>query len=99
MYRIDLAPYIADGVVNPQILEFNIKDEDKARLKVDYLRLLNNTNKVVITANATGSAIVEVKMVAGGSIPGSSTTIGGATITKRFALIVREKFAENGGWL
>ena len=38
-------------------------------------------------------------MVAGGENAGSSTTIGGMTITKKFALIVRDDFADNGGWL
>jgi hypothetical protein len=38
-------------------------------------------------------------MVAGGEAAGSTDNIGGITITKEFALVVREKFSDNGGWL
>lgn len=99
LHRIDMSKFISDGLVNPKILDITINDKDKKRLDISYLKILENNNKIVITANKTGSAIVEIKMVAGGEIEGNQDVPGGMTITKKFALIVRDGFAENGGWL
>jgi hypothetical protein len=41
----------------------------------------------------------ELQMVAGGDVAGTTETIGGLIVTKRFALIVRDNFTDNGGWL
>ena len=62
-------------------------------------RLLSTTNVFLVTCENVGSAVVEVKMIAGGDTAGTTETIGGMIITRRFALVVRDRFTDNGGWL
>ena len=98
--RIDMTPYLADGNTSYTLLGIEISDADMARLGMKSKpRLMTTTNVIAVTCENTGSAIVKVKMVAGGETAGSTDVIGGITITKEFALVVREKFADNGGWL
>ena len=99
-YRIDMTPYMTDGNSKLTLIEMKISDEDMKRLGMkNKHRLMSNTNSFAVTCENTGSAIVKVTMVAGGETAGSSDTVGGYTITKEFALVVREKFSDNGGWL
>lgn len=99
-YRIDMTPYVADGETNYTLIDMEISDEDMKRLGMKSKpRLMTATNVFAVTCENTGSAIVKVKMVAGGDAAGSTDNIGGIAITKEFALIVREKFSDNGGWL
>lgn len=99
-YRIDMTPYLADGNTTYTLLDMEISSEDMQRLGMKSKpMLMSSTNVIAVTCNNTGSAIVKVKMVAGGETAGSTDNIGGITITKEFALIVRESFADNGGWL
>lgn len=99
MYTIKLANYISDGKVNPKIIDIEIDDADKQRLGVKDLELFSASNTIRITCEKSGSAIINIKMVAGGDNVGSPDVIGGMSITKPFALIVRDEFADNGGWL
>jgi hypothetical protein len=99
-YRIDMTPYLADGNTKYTLLDMEISDADMKRLGMTSKpRLMSTTNVFAVTCTKTGSAIVKVKMVAGGEAAGSTDNIGGITITKEFALVVREKFSDNGGWL
>jgi hypothetical protein len=99
-YRIDMTPYLADGNSTLTLLDMEISEADMKRLGIKSKpRLLTTTNTIAITCENTGSAIVKVKMVAGGETAGSTDYIGGITITKEFALVVRNKFTDNGGWL
>jgi hypothetical protein len=99
-YRIDMTPYLADGNSKYTLLDMEISDADMKRLGMTSKpRLMSTTNVFAVTCTKTGSAIVKVKMVAGGEAAGSTDNIGGITITKEFALVVREKFSDNGGWL
>ena len=99
MYTIKLANYISDGKVNPKIIDIEIDDADKQRLGVKDLELFSASNTIRITCEKVGSAIIKIKMVAGGDYVGSPDVVGGMSITKPFALIVRDEFADNGGWL
>ena len=99
-YRIDMTPYLADGNSKYTLLDLEISDADMKRLGMKSKpRLMTTTNTIAVTCENTGSAIVKVKMVAGGETAGSTDYIGGITITKEFALVVRDKFTDNGGWL
>ena len=99
-YRIDMTPYLADGNSTLTLLDMEISDEDMKRLGMKSKpRLMTATNTIAVTCENTGSAIVKVKMVGGGETAGSTNNVGGITITKEFALVVREKFSDNGGWL
>ena len=101
-YEIDLKPYLADGKVNLRLIDegVTISSKDMKSLGMDSEPIVQaKAGKIVLTCNNTGSAIISVKMVAGGEVAGSPTTIGGMEITQQFALIVRDDFADNGGWL
>ena len=99
-YRIDMTPYMADGETELTLLDIEISNEDMKRLGMKSKpKLMTATNVFAVTCENTGSAIVKVKMVAGGNTAGNTDNIGGITITKEFALVVREKFTDNGGWL
>ena len=99
-YQIDMTPYMADGETNLTLIDMEISDEDMKRLGMNSKpRLMSVKNVIAVTCENTGSAIVKVKMVAGGESAGSTNNVGGITITKEFALVVREKFSDNGGWL
>ena len=99
-YRIDMTPYLADGNSTLTLLDMEISEADMKRLGMKSKpRLMTTTNTIAVTCENTGSAIVKVKMVAGGETAGSTDFIGGITITKEFALVVRNKFTDNGGWL
>ena len=99
-YRIDMTPYMADGETEFSLIDMSISDEDMLKLGMKSKpRLLSTTNVFLVTCENTGSAVVEVKMIAGGDTAGSTEVIGGMIITKRFALVVRDHFTDNGGWL
>ena len=101
-HEIDLTPYLSDGVVSLKLVDdgVTVSSSDMKRLGMGSQPTVRTMQNIItLTCNNSGSAIMEVKMVAGGENAGSSTTIGGMTITKKFALIVRDDFADNGGWL
>jgi hypothetical protein len=97
-YSIDINKYIGDGKTNIKCCEMEISAKDMERLGINSKpRYMTNTFR--ITCEKTGSAIVTVKMIAGGENAGTTDQIGGKTISKKFALVVRDNFADNGGWL
>ena len=99
-YEIDMTPYMADGETNLTLIDMEISDEDMKRLGMNSKpRLMSVKNVIAVTCENTGSAIIKVKMVGGGDTAGSTNNVGGITITKEFALVVRDKFTDNGGWL
>ena len=99
-YRINMTPYLSDGKTEYSLIEMNISDEEMAKVGMKSKpRLLSTTNVFLVNCEKVGSAIVEVKMIAGGNTAGSTEVIGGMIITKRFALVVRDHFTDNGGWL
>lgn len=99
-YKIDMKQYISDGAVSLSIVDMTMSDADKSRLGVTKLQRASSTSNIfLIHCTNTGSAIVDVKMIAGGKNPGSNDAVGGMVINKKFALVVRDGFAENGGWM
>lgn len=99
-YRIDMSQYLSDGTMSLSIVDIEISDADKNRLGVKRLQRASSTSNIfLIHCTNTGSAIINVKMIAGGKTPGSNDAPGGMVINKKFALIVRNGFAENGGWM
>ena len=98
--KIFVNEYMGDGKTNIKLIDIEISDADMARLGMTSKpRYLSTTNSFAVTCNNTGSAIVTVKMIAGGDSAGTDETVGGMIIYKKFALVVRDGFAENGGWL
>ena len=97
-FKIDMNEYLAEGEAALKVTDFVISDKDKKRLGVTYTRVGAN-NQITITCSNAGSAIVSVKMIAGGDKVGTNDNPGGMEITKQFALIVREGFSSNGGWM
>ena len=100
-HKIDVNKYIGDGNTDIEFIEIIISDADMQRLGMQSKpRYSSTSNTFYITCEKTGSAIVTVKMIAGGDVLGDGGEIqGGIEVTKKFALIVRDGFAENGGWL
>ena len=99
-YRINLTPYLSDGKTEYALIDMTISEEDMAKVGMKSKpRYLSTSNVFLVNCEKVGSAIVEVKMIAGGEVAGSTETVGGMIITKRFALIVRDHFTDNGGWL
>ena len=97
---IDVNEYMGDGKTKIKLIDIEISDADMARLGMTSKpRYLSTSNSFAVTCNNTGSAIVTVKMIAGGDSAGTDETVGGMIIYKKFALVVRDGFAENGGWL
>ena len=99
-YRIDMTPYLADGKTEYKFVEMTISDADMKRLGMKSKpRYMSTTNVFLVNCEKTGSAVVEVKMIAGGEEAGTTENVGGMIISKKFVLVVRDNFAENGGWL
>lgn len=96
-FGIDISKYVADGVVNPIISSVEISSDDIVRLGISKPRIFSN--KILITCKNAGSAIIKVNMIGGGDTIGSGTVSGGMAISREFAIIVRDGFTENGGWL
>ena len=97
-FEIDLNKYLADGEANITFSGMEISEADMKRLGMSSTpRYLSN--KFLVTCNNVGSAVVTVKMIAGGETAGTGETVGGMAISKKFALVVRDSFAENGGWM
>lgn len=99
-FEIDLNKYLADGETNITFSGMEISEADMKRLGMTSKpKYLSPTNSFAVTCNNTGSAIVTVKMIAGGDTAGTGDNIGGMIISKKFALVVRDGFADNGGWM
>lgn len=95
---LDMSPYLHESNEAVRIVSASMSSQDMKSLGVKKAPEIMN-NKIWFTCNNVGSGIIEVTFVAGGTIAGSDTAVGGMTVTKRFALIVRDHFAENNGWL
>ena len=99
-YTIFVNEYVGDGKTDIKLIDMEISDADMARLGMTSKpRYLSTTNSFAVTCNNTGSAIVTVRMIAGGDSAGTNEAVGGMIISKKFALVVRDNFAGNGGWL
>ena len=96
--KIDMNDYLAEGEATLKVTDFIISKKDIEKLGITYTRVGSN-NQVTITCSKAGSAIVSVKMIAGGDKVGTNDSAGGMEITKQFALIVRDGFTSNGGWM
>lgn len=77
--------------------DIEISAEDKTKLGVEMLRMYNG--QLMVKCAKTGSAYITVSAIAGGNKESSETSMGGMKISRKFALIVRESCASNGGWL
>ena len=94
-YKIDMQKYFGEGTV--KILSAKISSEDKAKLGMVSDPRVTSNNNIYVTCNNTGTAIVELEIISG--VGNSEGTMSGLTTTRRFALVVRENFANNGGWM
>lgn len=92
---LDLQPYLGSGNLDLRINSVEIAPEDMARLGITSNPTIF-ANKILLTCNNSGSAIIRVKLLAGN---GNGSGISGLPITKEFALISRTNHSENGGWL
>lgn len=97
-YSIDLTPYLADGELIYKPLDMVVPADVATRLGIESAPRLFG-NKFLITCNNIGSGVVEISFVAGNTTAGNDSEKGGIVVTKRFALIVRDDFSDNGGWL
>ena len=97
-YSIDLTPYLADGELIYKPLDMVVPADVATRLGIESAPRLFG-NKFLITCNNIGSGVVEISFVAGDTTAGNDSEKGGIVVTKRFALIVRDDFSDNGGWL
>ena len=99
-FQIDVNKYMADSNANIKLIDIEISEADMARLGMkNKPRYSSMYNTFYVTCTNSGSAIITVNMIAGGDTLGNSDAAGGKAISKRFALIVRDNFAQNGGWL
>lgn len=87
--------YLGDGNPTLTVSAVEISDEDKARLGIASDPTIF-ANQVLVRCTKPGSAIIRIRMQAGTN---SGSGMSGMTITKEFALIARENYAANGGWL
>jgi len=97
-YSIDLTPYLADGELIYKPLDMVVPADVATRLGIESAPRLFGS-KFLITCNNIGSGVVEISFVAGNTTAGNDSEKGGIVVTKRFALIVRDDFSDNGGWL
>ena len=99
-FQIDVNKYMADSKTNIKLIDIEISEADMARLGMKNKPRYSSTyNTFYVTCTNSGSAIITIKMIGGGDSVGTDEKQGGIEITKKFALIVRDGFAENGGWL
>lgn len=52
-----------------------------------------------IRCEKAGSAIIEVKAIAGGSVLGTETEMGGKAFSRSISIVARNNVSSNGGWL
>ena len=97
-FEVDLSKYFADGNLSLKVRNVTMSDTDKTALGVTNGPKVFD-NDLIITCQNVGHAIIEVETVIGGPGAGSDNTIGGRVTTKRFAIIVRDNYATNGGWM
>ena len=92
---LDLLKYIGGGDTTFKILKVSISNEDMKKLGMSSAPTVFG-NKIVTKCNNIGSALVKVELLSGTN---SGSGINGMPVVKEFALIVRNSFPENGGWL
>ena len=99
--KIKVFDYLSNGDLNLKLVDndIEISEADKKKLGITDIMVLTNAGEILMTCEKTGSAIISIKIIAGGNVVGGSNSIGGSVISKKFALIVRDSFAENGGWM
>lgn len=97
---LDLNAYFGDGASTMTFLGVDISDEDMAAIGLTEKPEINKYNgKLKITPTKAGAACMTVRAIAGGSVIGGGTSVGGTEIVKKISVISRNVKSENGGWL
>ena len=96
--EVDLRKYLNDDNQSLKIRNVSMSDADKATLGVTNGPKVFGNN-LIITCQNIGHGFIEVETLVGGPNPGSDNETGGRVTTKRIALIVRDSYAANGGWM
>ena len=95
---------IADAIGgNPATLTFvnggvSMSQAEREKLGVEGDVIISATGKLQIKCNKTGSAVVKISFIAGGTEVGTDEATGGMVVTREVAILSRG-FASNGGWL
>lgn len=99
--KLELCPldsYFGGSSEKLTYLDVEVSEEDMEKLGMEARPEIYH-GKLMVKCAKSGTARVTVKAVAGGIRPGSETIMGGIEITKTFALIVKDSWSGNGGWL
>lgn len=95
---ITLTKHFGGSAQNLTYTDVAISAEDMRRLGMETAPKMYN-GQLMIKCTRPGVAHITVKAVGGGNRPGTETIMGGVEIVKKFAVLVRETGAQNGGWL
>lgn len=95
---VSLDPYFGGGYAGLTYTGFEITEEDKTSLgMIEEPELKNGCLYLVCTR--PGSIKLTVNAIAGGSVAGSGSVMGGIPVSKEISVIARGVRSDNGGWL
>lgn len=95
--QLSLAPFFGDGNKTLTYKSVEISAADKQDLGITANPTISGGMLRINCAN-TGTAMVTVKAIVGGTNVGG-TAMGGMEVTRTFAIVVRSRVSDNGGWL
>ena len=95
---VSLAQFFGMGADNLTYQKIEIADADMASLGMEERPQISD-GKLMIRCSKPGACRIRIHAVAGGTRPGTDTSMGGMAISKEFSLVARSVNASNGGWL
>ncbi len=95
--RLSLSQFFGENSKSLTYKSVEISNSDMQNLGITTAPAITD-GILLINCSKTGTAIVTVKAIVGGKNVGGSA-MGGMEVTRKFALVVRNRVSDNGGWL
>jgi len=95
--QCSLSPYFGDGSKSLTYKSVDMSAADMDNLGITAQPTVSN-GMLRVNCSKTGTATITVKAIVGGTKTGG-TTMGGVEVTRKFAIVVRSRVSDNGGWL
>ncbi len=95
--QCSLSPYFGDGSKSLTYKSVDISAADMDNLGITEKPTVSG-GMLHFNCSKTGTAIITVKAIVGGENEGG-TSMGGVEVTRKFAIVVRSRVSDNGGWL
>ena len=73
--------------------------EEMSKLGISTMPYVDSNGYLNVKCTKTGTARITITAIVGGQAVGGGDSMGGMEVSREFVLVVRDRVAENDGWL